>query len=203
MESRPTVRMLAAAAGVVGWASLALQLWLIVANLGPALGAWRFAGFFTILTNILVALLATGVAVGHGGWLARPVPRMSVTASMLLVGITYWLLLAGLWDPEGAQLVADIGLHSVQPLLAAALWWAMRDGSLEWRDVPTAAAWPALYVVYALGRGQIDGWYAYWFLNPREQGLAGMAASIAILLGAILAIGAILVVADRASRRGR
>ncbi|MEO7654726.1 MAG: Pr6Pr family membrane protein [Sphingomicrobium sp.] len=200
MTRGETVKRLATLVAIGGWASLGLQLWLIIDTLGPASGTWRFVGFFTILTNIMVATMATGIAVGRGGWLALPVPRMAVTAAILLVGITYWILLAGLWDPKGAQLVADIGLHSVQPLLAAAWWWAMRDGSLAWRDVPKAAIWPALYVAYALARGHLDGWYAYWFLNPREQSLSGMALSIAGLLLAILVVGAALVLGDRTKR---
>src|SRR5205085_5937989 len=52
-------------AGLIGWAGLALQLGIIIGNLGLALGLWRFVGFFTILANIGAAAVATAIALGH------------------------------------------------------------------------------------------------------------------------------------------
>lgn len=52
MRRASVVRTVAGIAALTGWAGLALQLVLIVGNLGPAVGTWRFVGFFTILTNI-------------------------------------------------------------------------------------------------------------------------------------------------------
>src|SRR4051794_27886451 len=57
-------RVIAGLAAAVGWAGLALQYALMVPSLGPALGLWRFAGFFTILTNIGAAAVATSIALG-------------------------------------------------------------------------------------------------------------------------------------------
>lgn len=186
-----------------GWAGLGVQLAIMLEAmaLGPAL--WRFLGFFTIVTNVLVAVMATRIALGRDTGVSGPAARMAITAAILLVGIAYWFLLAPLWTPTGWQLVADISLHTVQPVLAGALWLAMRDGSLGWRDVPKAAVWPALYAVYALARGAGDGWYAYWFLNPKDQSLVELLVSIAGLSLLVMAIGAVLVAIDRAQRAPR
>ena len=189
---------LAWATTIGGWASLGVQFAILLEAMavGPAL--WRFLGFFTIGTNLLVAVMATRIALGRTRGLSGPAARMAITAAILLVGIAYWFLLAPLWTPTGWQLVADIGLHTVQPAMAAALWLALRDGSLAWRDVPKAAIWPALYAVYALARGASDGWYAYWFLNPKDQSLLELLVSIAGLSLLVMGIGAVLVAIDRA-----
>lgn len=183
---------------ICGWANLGIQLAIMLEAMavGPAL--WRFLGFFTILTNLLVAVMATRLALGRKSGLSGPAARMAITAAMLLVGIAYWFLLAPLWTPTGWQLVADIGLHTVQPVLAAALWLSLRDGSLSWSDGPKAAIWPALYAVYALARGAGDGWYAYWFLNPKDQSLVELLISIAGFSLLVMGIGAVLVAIDRA-----
>ncbi len=51
---------LAAFGALLGLATLALQFWLLLSQIeasggGPALAAWRFLGYFTILTNVLAA----------------------------------------------------------------------------------------------------------------------------------------------------
>ena len=61
-------RGVAALTAAAAWAALVLQLVLIVDQFRGdgqpvALALWRYLGFFTILTNMLVALVATAMAV--------------------------------------------------------------------------------------------------------------------------------------------
>jgi hypothetical protein len=197
-----SIRALAGAAALVAWTSLGLQLALLLnaMNMAPAL--WRFAGYFTILTNLLVAVMATEIASGRTDRLSGPAARMAVTAAIVLVGVAYWFLLAPLWTPTGWQLAADIGLHLAVPVLAFVLWFAMADGRLRWSDAPKAAIWPAIYAVYAVARGAADGWYAYWFLNPKDQSALELVVSIVGLALLVTGIGAALIAIDR-SRRAR
>ena len=194
---REPIQILAGATALVAWTALGVQLAIMLnaMTLVPAL--WRFAGFYTILTNLLVAIMATEIASGRTDRLSGPVARMAVTAAIVLVGVVYWALLAPLWTPTGWQLAADIGLHAAVPVLALGLWFATRDGSLGWRDVPRAAIWPAIYGVYAVARGAFDGWYAYWFLNPNDQSPLELLVSIVGVATLVMAIGALLVAIDR------
>jgi hypothetical protein len=200
MMRREPIQLFAGATALVAWTTLGLQLALFLNAMTLAPALWRFAGFFTILTNLLVAIMATEIASGRTDRLSGPIARMCVTAAMLLVGVAYWFLLAPLWTPTGWQLAADIGLHLAVPVLTLALWLAMADGSLNWRDVPKAAIWPAIYAVYAVARGAVDGWYAYWFLNPRDQSPLELTASVVGLALLIMAVGALLVAIDRRRR---
>lgn len=188
-------KAVAAVAAVVGWAALVLQYLLITENIGVGLGTWRFVGFFTILANIGVTLIATAVALGRQNRLTDARGRLMGVTSIVTVGITYSLLLRSIWSPQGWQKVADVALHDGMPILFLGLWLLMPHGKLGWRDLKWALAFPALYLAYALARGAIDGWYAYYFLNPATQGLDELALSATGILAliALIAAGAIAV----------
>jgi hypothetical protein len=49
-------RVIAAIAAAVGWGALLLQFWIILQQNEFLPGLWRFLGFFTILTNLLICL---------------------------------------------------------------------------------------------------------------------------------------------------
>ncbi len=185
-------RTLAGLAAVVGWAGLALQFWLIVKAMGVADGLWRFLAFFTILANIGTAMVATAVAAGSTGVLARPRARYVAATSIALVGLVYSLWLRTTWNPQGLQKLADHALHDAVPLLFLGAWVASLHEQLRWRDILWALVPPALYTVYALARGAADGFYAYWFLNPAIQTPADTAWSILVLLAAVAIIAGLL-----------
>jgi len=189
-------KAVAAIGAVIGWAALALQFALITRNVGLGLGTWRFVGFFTILTNIGVALIATGIALGRDNRLTDARARLMGLTSIVTVGITYSLLLRATWHPQGWQKVADVMLHDATPILFLGLWLLMPHRALGWRDLKWAIVPPLLYLIYALGRGAIDGWYAYYFLNPATQSLGQLAVSVAGVLALVALIAAVAIAVD-------
>lgn len=193
----PAIRIIAAIAALSGWAGLVLQLWLLVQAMGLPDGAWRFVGFFTILTNILAAVVATAVAVGRRTGLGGARARLMAATSILMVGLVYSVALRALWSPTGLQKVADVLLHDATPLVWVALWLFAPHPRLAWREIGWALVLPIFYVVYAMARGTIDGWYAYWFLNPAAQSPVDLLVSILVLLCAFVLMAAALVWVDR------
>lgn len=194
-------RRIAAITAAVAWAALALQFVLIVARLtgeGASFGAavWRFLGFFTILTNGYAALVATTMAAWPQNRIAAPRVRLAAAAAIILVGIGYSVALRATWQPTGWQAVADHALHDATPPLFALSWLLSGHGTLVWRDIGWALAFPLLYVAYALARGTADGWYAYWFLDPRTLSAAALAGNLAVLLGVFLLVTALLIALD-------
>ena len=193
----PAVRIIAAIAALCGWAGLALQFWLLLPAMGFFDGLWRFVGFFTILTNLLAVVVATAVAVrvrtGAGGARAR----LMAATSILMVGLVYSVALRALWSPTGLQKVVDVLLHDATPLVWLILWLFSPHPRLAWREIGWALLLPIFYVVYALGRGSVDGWYAYWFLNPAAQSPAELLVSILVLLCAFVLMAAALIAIDR------
>ena len=196
-------RVVAAIAAVVGWAGLVLQYVIFTRAVEIGVGTWRFVGFFTILSNIGIAGIATAIALGRENRLAGPRARLMGLTAIVTVGFVYSLLLRSLWNPTGLQKLADATLHDWMPLLFLALWALMPHGELKWRDLKWALTPPALYLAYALGRGAIDGWYPYYFLNPTLQTPVELGVSILGTL-AVFAItaGSAIAVDMRMERRG-
>jgi hypothetical protein len=188
-------KMVAAALAVMGWSGLILQYVLLVDLAGVGTGSWRFAGYFTILSNIGVAAIATAIALGRSGRLTGARARLMGLTAIITVGFVYSLLLRSLWNPVGWAKVADMVLHDITPILTALLWALMPHGELKWSDLKWALAPPALYLAYSMTRGALDGWYPYYFLNPALQtmaelalGMAGTLFVFAIIAGSAIAI---------------
>ena len=191
------VATLATIAALIGWVGLALQLWIMLGNMGLVPALWRFFGFFTILANLGAAVVATAVALGSGGPLAGARARLMAATSILMVGLVYSVALRALWNPTGLQKVADVALHDAAPLTWLVLWLIAPHTRLGWKEIVWALVPPVAYVVYAMIRGALDGWYAYWFMNPATQTPTAFAMTIAILLGGFSLAAAVLVATDR------
>jgi hypothetical protein len=121
-----------------------------------------------------------------------------VTLAILLVGIVYFFLLRGLHVLTGPALVADTLLHKVSPALMG-MWWLLfaPRAKLRWSAPIGWSAYPVAYLIYALGRGQLDHKYPYPFLDVAKLGWVQTALNVGgIALGFILA-GVLLVWVDR------
>jgi hypothetical protein len=188
-------RTVAGLAALVAWGGLALQYVIFAQAVGVGLATWRFFGFFTILSNIGIAAIATTISLGRENLLSGARARLMGLTAIVTVGFVYSILLRSTWKPQGLQKLADAALHDWTPILFAILWALMPHGELKWSDLKWALTPPALYLGYALGRGAIDGWYPYYFLNPTLQTGAELAVSIlgtlavfAIIAGSAIAV---------------
>lgn len=161
----------------------------------PLASLWVLVGYFTILTNGLVAALFASIALG-----AKASPRLLAGAAlaMALVGIIYALLLSGLRVLGGQALFADFLLHTANPVLVAAFWLIFAEkGRLAIADALYWALYPLAYCVYALLRGAASGFYPYPFLDVGERGFAAVLVTAAIIAVAFVACGLTLVFVDR------
>jgi len=185
----------AALVAIVCWAGLAIQFAATFAvNHDVATTVWILLRFFTILTNLLVAVTMTWVAIGRK---VSPEVLGGLTLAILLVGVIYWLLLHGLHPLNGSALVANVLLHDVSPAVMA-LWWLFfaRRAKLRWSAPLWWATYPVAYLIYVLARGQMDGRYPYPFLDVGRLGWLQTARNVGgIALGFILA-GFVLVWID-------
>lgn len=135
--------------------------------------------------------------------MASPTARHAILCAIAIVGLTYSIALRSVWNPTDWQKLADFVLHDISPLLYAAAWLSAPHPGLRWRALATALVLPVTYLAYTMARGALDGWHAYWFLDPRRLSAGEMAVSIALLLTAFIVVGAIAVAIDRAlAKRG-
>jgi hypothetical protein len=118
----------AAGLAVAAWFGVLLQFWLsirlVLANGQPVIsGLVAFFGYFTVLTNIFVALVCTAGSLrqhARGRLLLYRLPFVGCsTAAILVVGIGYHALLREIWDPRGAQWVDVLTLGYIQSVINA------------------------------------------------------------------------------------
>ena len=204
-------RRLAAAAAALGWFALIVQLPLTL-NLALANGKSLIGGlvayfsYFTILTNILVALTLT-VPLVHprsraAEFFSLPSVGTGVATSIAVVGIAYSLLLRHIWDPQGMQLFADTLLHDVMPVAFLLYWWfAVPAGRLPWTEALIWTLYPLLYFVLVLLRGALSGQYPYPFIHAGEFGYHRVLLNATGILLSFLAIGLLLTAVGRWKQR--
>jgi hypothetical protein len=156
-----------------------------------------YFSFFTILTNLLVALVFTAVAMRAAAF-SSPSVQGGTAVYIAIVGIVYQLLLRQLWNPQGAQLLADMLLHAVIPLGYVVYWliFAPRTG-LRWMDAVVWLVYPGVYLIYVLARGAVSGLYPYPFVDVNVLGYAGVLARAAVLMAVFLGMGLLLVAVSR------
>ena len=189
----------AAAVSALAWGAVILQGLLLVRTTLAAGGSVGGAlvvlfGYFTILTNLFVALTAGAAALRPGSWLASASLRGCATTAIVLVGLGYHVLLRELWDPQGWQRLADNLLHYAVPVAALAYWLSFppRRAALPARAPLLWAVYPVAYLVYALIRGELLGSYPYPFVDVSELGYARVLANATGLLLAFVAMGALV-----------
>lgn len=158
--------------------------------------------FFTILTNALVVVTYTRYALYPPSISAQW--HCALMLSMAMVGAVYWGLLAGINEPTGLGIYANQGLHTFVPI-AVVLWWlaCAPKSSLRFGDVVWFAAWPLIYVSYALTRAVIDGRYPYPFLDAGALGWGPVLINIGELSVALLGAGGLVVALKRLLDRRR
>ena len=189
---------------VVGWAALMAQYVLsLQAGTRSVLGSTVvFFSYFTILTNLLVALALTAPALAPdsrlGRWTASEGVRAALAMYIAVVGLIYHLLLDATWNPQGLLFYVNQVLHTVMPI-AFVLDWLLfvPKGRLRWIDPVKWLAYPLLYGVFTVIHGQIIRWYPYWFIDIGELGWGQALLNFGGLLAFFLALGLVVAALDR------
>jgi hypothetical protein len=170
------------AAACTGWAALLVQLGLtltlvVAQGRGWPMGLVIYFGFFTVLTNLLAALVLTAWLLKPASaalrLLTSPVTVTTAAAAITIVGLVYFFILRHTWKPEGAQFVADAALHYVMPVLFVVFWaWVVPAGSIGMARAPWLLVYPLVYLVYVFARGEVFGLYPYGFIDVTQLGYA-------------------------------
>jgi hypothetical protein len=195
----------------IAWFGVLLQLVITLHSAmlngkGPLGGIITFLGYFTILTNLLVCIALTlplfAPASAAGRFFSRSDVTAGVTTSIVFVSLAYHVLLRKVWNPQGWQLLADVLLHYVMPVLYLFYWWFyFPKGALRWSAPLVWALYPTVYLAYVLIRGIIIGSYPYGFIDPIAIGYERTMINGLGLLGVFVLLGLILVTLGRLQRR--
>lgn len=185
---------------VLTWAALILQLVLVLqggrvldeaaapAPLGTRLV--RFISYFTVLSNLLVAVTTTTLVLGQERYPTWwKVLRLNAVVCIAVTGLVHWFLLRPLLDLDGADWLADKLLHLAVPFVAVIGWAVFGPrGAVSSRLLLPSLSFPIGWLVYTLVRGAVVDWYPYPFLDVNLHGYAGALAACAGVAVLLLAL---------------
>lgn len=187
---------------LLAWSGVVLQLYLSL-HLTDSMGMTTvqglaiYFGYFTVLTNILVGMATTWPLVlpssASGRFFAQPTAIGWVAASIAFVGVSYFVLLRHVWNPQGLQLVADVLMHYVVPVLVVVYsLFALRRVALRWTAPLWWSVYPVVYFAYVLIRGVIIGRYPYHFIDVSQLGYVVTLRNAIVLWAAFLVLAYLL-----------
>lgn len=194
----PVARLLALVICLAACVGISIEFQNLIGKGRSLVGAtWSLAGYFTILTNAIVAVLFGRIAAAAGRT-QRPRTVAGIAAAIALVGAVFALLLEGTRPLGGSVAVSDFLLHRFTPV-AVPLYWLLftRKGALSWRDPLLWALYPIAYLGYALARGLSEGRFAYPFIDVGAIGWMQAVINAAAIGAAFVIAGQIMVFVDR------
>ena len=203
---KQSIKFIALIGAAIGWFAIIAQLYLIIENRVISVPGTllRFFSFFTIDTNILVALCFTFIFLGSksrpGQFFSKPTTITAATVYITIVGIVYNVILRSTWNPEGLAMVADELLHTIIPVLFILFWlFFIPIEGLKWKNAFPWLIFPIVYMAYAIIHGIITKFYPYPFVDVNELGYnkallnAGAVLLVIFLLSlALIATGKIM-----------
>ena len=193
---KPTARAAAALLALIAWIALLIQFG-VTSDIQGSLAAtlWALLWYFTITTNLLVAIVFTTLAIKPAA--IHPSLIACTTLNILLVGIIYALLLHGLTELSGDSAIANFLLHMVTPILVPIFWLIFTPkGHLTRRDPLLWTIYPFIYFSYALIRGEFTHRYPYPFMNVNILGWSHTLLNAVIIAIAFLITGWLFVWLD-------
>jgi hypothetical protein len=157
--------------------------------------------YFTVLSNLLIALSCATGALLRGGrlrrWVLQPALRGAGLLYILVTALVYHIVLADHDSLRGLDVLASDLLHDVVPMLYTLGWlWLAPPGALRWRYLTGWMTLPALYLLWILLLGQLLHAYPYPFLNLTRLGPELLLRNAALLALLFALLGAVLVELD-------
>ena len=177
--TRERARAVQLVVAVVAWGAVLFQLVLVLRGSEvlleddpPGMGEriYRFFAYFTIQSNLLVAIPSTVLArdpEADAPWWR--VLRLAGLVGISVTGLVHFFLLRPLLHLDGADWVADKWLHMVVPVVVAWVWAGPRP-RVTTRVMAYALVWPIAWTVWTLVFAEIDGWVPYPFMDADENG---------------------------------
>jgi hypothetical protein len=206
MITRSNQRLFQITIATITWIMLLLQFYLQIANRTTSIteAIIRYFSYFTILTNLLVAISFTTLVLPKSRWysfFSRKTVLTAVTLYILIVGFVYNLILRSQWNPQGLQLLVDNGLHTITPLLTLFYWLVYVSAkNIKWYQTVSWLIYPFAYLIYALIRGSFSNFYPYFFINVDSLGYSKALINAGFVTAAFLVVALLLLGAGKIKR---
>lgn len=159
----------------------------------------RYVSFFTVESNILVALTAATLARDpDADGRAWRILRLQALFGITVTGIVYSTLLRGVVELHGAAAVTNALLHYVSPVLTVLGWLAFGPRRrIDEKTLMLSLIWPALYVCYTFAHGAAVHWYPYPFIDVTALGYVTVLRNGVGLVVLLVGVGALYRALDR------
>jgi hypothetical protein len=204
----PAAKFYLSLMAITGWFALVGQFYLIIISRQASVPETivRYFTFFTILTNILIAVGCTVLLLKPssrwGRFFAKNTTLTATTVNILIVGATYNIILRWLWKPQGLQYVVDELLHLIIPLLFILFWLVfVPKGGLKWSNIFLWTVYPIAYLIIILIRGEFSGYYPYPFVDVTKLGYPQTLINSGGIAVAFIAVALLFVGIDKLMRR--
>ncbi len=173
---------------ITAWIAVVVQAFLTTGTLA------NLFSYFTILTNLLVALsLSFSLFFPNSKaaiFFKRPSVKSAIALYIFIVALVYNTVLRGIFPISGWHLFIDTLLHVIVPLLYIIFWYlVVPKKALHWQDGISWIYFPLAYLLYSLIRGAIVQWYAYPFLDVNELGYTKVFINIAAMVAVFFVAG--------------
>lgn len=161
---------------ILSWMTIITQFVLLLeARMTSVMEAiLRFFTFFTILTNILVAIVFTALWLkpkNNFSFFTRFSTISATAVYIFVVGFVYNTVLRFIWEPQGLQRIVDEMLHLIIPIVFTTYWmYNIKSNSIQWKSIFNWLMYPMIYLVVILIRGHFADYYPYPFVNVLELG---------------------------------
>lgn len=201
MSDRRSARTWFAVTAAVAGTALLVQLVLTLMgdDGGPVARLVRLLSYFTIESNILVAVVCALLARDPSRDSGRlRVAHLDSVLCITVTGLVYVVALRGTVEREGLDRVTDVAFHYLVPLLAL-LGWVRYGPHGRWspRTLRTALAFPALYLAWTLLRGAVVGEYPYPFIDVAALGYLQAVLNAVAVTALFAVLSWLLLLADR------
>ncbi|UKS57554.1 Pr6Pr family membrane protein [Exiguobacterium acetylicum] len=142
----------------------------------PTFNPINFFSYFTILSNLLFAILLLLTGWSKTAYTKTTPVRGATTLYMIITGLVYITLLRGLEESLQTPIPwVNTVLHYIMPTFSLINWLIFipryslrRIHALLW------LVFPLVYLVYSLVRGRYTDFYPYPFLNVTTQGIGNV-----------------------------
>jgi hypothetical protein len=208
MQHKREIRNLLMILVMAGWFAIGAQFYLIIENRTASIGETiiRYFSFFTVLTNILVAICCTAILFFGNSTLAKFFSKQNtltaIAVYITVVGIIYNSILRFLWNPQGLQWIVDELLHTAIPILFIILWlFFIPKIKLKWKSVLAWLLYPLIYLVFILARGSFSAFYPYPFIDVSKLGYEKTFIHSAGMLVVFILISLLYIVTGRYLRK--
>jgi len=168
---------------------------------------FRPAEYFSYFS--IQGTMIAGVMLAYTGllsWTGTPekrqvtIARVSATTYAVVIAVVYNALLrdspGDIRDAGYAWPVVPNEIMHVWAAVLILLDWLILSGygKVRLRASLWVAVYPLAWLAFSVTRGMLDGWWAYWFLNPNEDaGIPGMLQYIGGITVLMVGLGFILI----------